>query len=135
FAGLGAAMIFAVYDYLGYYNIAYLGDEVKEPEKTIPRVIVISILAIAVIYIVMQACIISVLPYDTAPKSQFVVAGYIRMLAGETSAHRRALCHRGGRPLLPRARSAQPSNRLSSAALHAAARMASPSPKRSQNDQ
>jgi amino acid transporter len=43
YAGLGAALIFAVYDYLGYYNIAYLGDEVKEPEKTIPRVIVISI--------------------------------------------------------------------------------------------
>jgi amino acid transporter len=62
YAGLGAALIFAVYDYLGYYNIAYLGDEVHEPEKTIPRVIVISILAIAVVYIVMQACIISVLP-------------------------------------------------------------------------
>ena len=45
YTGLGMALIFAVYDYLGYYNIAYLGDEVKEPEKTIPRVIVISILA------------------------------------------------------------------------------------------
>lgn len=86
FAGLGAALIFAVYDYLGYYNIAYLGDEVKDPEKTIPRVIVISILAIAVIYIVMQACIISVLPYETATKSHFVVADYIRTLAGSTAA-------------------------------------------------
>jgi amino acid transporter len=86
FAGLGAAMIFAVYDYLGYYNIAYLGDEVKDPEKTIPRVIVISILAIAVIYIVMQACIISVLPYETATKSHFVVADYIKTLAGSTAA-------------------------------------------------
>jgi amino acid transporter len=86
FAGLGAALIFAVYDYLGYYNIAYLGDEVKEPEKTIPRVIVISILAVAVIYIVMQACIISVLPYETATKSHFVVADYIRTLAGPNAA-------------------------------------------------
>jgi amino acid transporter len=86
FAGLGAALIFAVYDYLGYYNIAYLGDEVKEPEKTIPRVIVISILAIAVIYIVMQACIISVLPYETATKSHFVVVDYIKTLAGSTAA-------------------------------------------------
>src|ERR1044071_1268758 len=86
FAGLGAAMIFAVYDYLGYYNIAYLGDEVKDPEKTITRVIVISILAIAVIYTVMQACIISVLPYETATKSHFVVADYIKTLAGSTAA-------------------------------------------------
>ena len=86
YAGLGAAMIFAVYDYLGYYNIAYLGDEVKEPEKTIPRVIVISILAIAVIYIVMQACIISVLPYETASTSHSVVADYIRALIGPQAA-------------------------------------------------
>jgi len=85
-AGLGAAMIFAVYDYLGYYNIAYLGDEVKDPEKTIPRVIVISILAIAVIYIVMQACIISVLPYEIASKSSSVVADYIRALLGSNAA-------------------------------------------------
>ena len=86
YAGLGAAMIYAVYDYLGYYNIAYLGDEVKDPEKLIPRVIVISILAIAVIYIVMQACIISVLPYDVATKSTSVVADYIRAIIGPGAA-------------------------------------------------
>ena len=86
FVGLGAALIFAVYDYLGYYNIAYLGDEVKEPEKTIPRVIVISILAVAVLYIVMQACIISVLPYEVASTSKSVVADYIRMLIGPRAA-------------------------------------------------
>jgi amino acid transporter len=86
FAGLGAALIFAVYDYLGYYNIAYLGDEVKDPEKTIPRVIVISILAIAVLYVVMQACIISVLPYQTATTSKSVVADYITVLFGSSAA-------------------------------------------------
>jgi amino acid transporter len=86
FAGLGAALIFAVYDYLGYYNIAYLGDEVKEPEKTIPRVIVISILAIAAMYILMQACIVSVLPYETATTSTSVVADYIRTLIGPRAA-------------------------------------------------
>lgn len=86
YSGLGVALIFAVYDYLGYYNIAYLGDEVREPEKTIPRVIVISILSIAVIYIVMQACIISVLPYDVASKSRSVVGDYIAALLGPSAA-------------------------------------------------
>jgi amino acid transporter len=86
YAGLGAALIFAVYDYLGYYNIAYLGDEVKDPERTIPRVIVISILAIAVLYIVMQACIISVLPYEVASTSKSVVADYIQALVGRRAA-------------------------------------------------
>ncbi|HET7433889.1 MAG TPA: APC family permease [Thermoanaerobaculia bacterium] len=86
FTGLGAALIFAVYDYLGYYNIAYLGDEVKQPEKTIPRVIVISIFTVAALYIVMQACIISVLPYDVATTSTSVVADYIRAVIGPRAA-------------------------------------------------
>ena len=60
-----------------------LSPEVKEPEKTIPRVIVISILVIAVLYIVMQACIISVLPYETASTSKSVVTDYIRVLLGD----------------------------------------------------
>jgi basic amino acid/polyamine antiporter, APA family len=86
YAGLGAALIFGVYDYLGYYNIAYLGDEVKEPQKTIPRVIVISILTIAVLYILMQACILAVLPYGVASTSTSVVADYIRALIGPRAA-------------------------------------------------
>ena len=80
YAGLGGALIYAVYDYLGYYNICYLGDEVQEPHKTIPRVIVISILAIGVIYLVMNACVISVLPMQKAMTSTSVVSDYIAVL-------------------------------------------------------
>jgi basic amino acid/polyamine antiporter, APA family len=72
YTGLGAALIYAVYDYLGYYNICYIGDEVHEPAKTIPRVIVISILAIGAIYLVMNACIISVLPMPQARVAQWI---------------------------------------------------------------
>ncbi len=80
--GLGAALLIAVYDYLGYYNICYLGDEVIEPSKTIPRVIVISILAIGVIYLVMNACLISVLPMKQAMTSQTVIGDYVAALMG-----------------------------------------------------
>lgn len=86
FAGLGTALIFAVYDYLGYYNIANIGDEVKDPVKTVPRVIIISILAIAVIYIVMNACILSVIPVEQAIASKSVVSDYLAILLGPTAA-------------------------------------------------
>jgi amino acid transporter len=86
YAGLGTALIYAVYDYLGYYNICYLGDEVREPEKTIPRVIVISILAIGAIYLVMNACLISVLPIGQAMTSKSVVGDYIEVLMGHRAA-------------------------------------------------
>ena len=86
YAGLGAALIYAVYDYLGYYNICYLGDEVREPRKTIPRVIVISILAIGAIYLVMNACLISVLPMQQAMTSKSIVGDYLALLLGKRAA-------------------------------------------------
>jgi amino acid transporter len=86
YAGLGVALIYSVYDYLGYYNICYLGDEVRDPEKTIPRVIVVSILAIGAIYLVMNACIISVLPMQQAMTSPSVVGDYIAALMGTRAA-------------------------------------------------
>ena len=35
--GLGAASRVGIYDYLGYYDICYIGDEVKDPGRVIPR--------------------------------------------------------------------------------------------------
>ena len=81
-SGLGLALIYAVYDYLGYYNICYIGDEIHDPEKTIPRVIVISILAIAVLYFLMNACLVSVLPMKQAMTSEHVFSDYLAALMG-----------------------------------------------------
>jgi amino acid transporter len=86
YAGLGVALIYAVYDYLGYYNICYLGDEVRDPERTIPRVIVISILAIGAIYLIMNACLISVLPMQQAMSSTSIVSDYLAFLLGKQAA-------------------------------------------------
>ncbi len=86
YGGLGVALIYAVYDYLGYYNICYLGDEVRDPERTIPRVIVISILAIGAIYLVMNACLISVLPMKQAMTSPSIVSDYLAFLLGSRAA-------------------------------------------------
>src|ERR1019366_891639 len=84
--GSGVALLFPVYDYLDYYNICYIGDEVREPERTIPRVIVISILAIGVIYLIMNACLISVLPMKQAMVSPSIVADYLAVLLGTRAA-------------------------------------------------
>lgn len=45
--GLGGAMRIAIYDYLGYYNICHLGDEVREPGRTIPRAVMLSVVLVA----------------------------------------------------------------------------------------
>jgi APA family basic amino acid/polyamine antiporter len=61
--GLGAAARIGIYDYMGYYDVCYIGDEVKDPGRVIPRSILISLLAVAVIYITMNFSIIGVVPW------------------------------------------------------------------------
>ena len=61
--GLGAATRIGVYDYLGYYDVCFIGDEVKDPAKVIPRSILISIVGVALIYVAINFSIIGVVPW------------------------------------------------------------------------
>src|SRR5664279_2380232 len=63
FTGMGAAMLIATYDYWGYYNVCFLGGEVKDPGRTIPRALILSIIAVAAIYIVMNISVLGVIPW------------------------------------------------------------------------
>jgi APA family basic amino acid/polyamine antiporter len=64
FLGLGAAMLVATYDYWGYYNICFFGGEVKDPGRTIPRALLLSIALVACLYVVMNISIVGVLPWQ-----------------------------------------------------------------------
>jgi amino acid transporter len=61
--GLGGAMLIATYDYWGYYNVCFLGDEIEDPGRNIPRALLLSILLVACLYIVMNVCILAVVPW------------------------------------------------------------------------
>ncbi len=63
FTGLGGAMLVATYDYWGYYNVAFLGDEVEDPGRNIPRALLLSIALVAGLYLVMNVCILAVVPW------------------------------------------------------------------------
>jgi len=58
---LGTATLIATYDYWGYYNVTFLGSEVKRPERNIPRAILLSISVVAVLYIGMNLSVLRVL--------------------------------------------------------------------------
>ena len=61
--GLGSSMLIGTYDYWGYYNVAFLGDEVKDPGKTIPRAILLSIFLVGCLYVLMNLSILGVVPW------------------------------------------------------------------------
>ena len=88
FLGLGIASRVGVYDYLGYYDICYIGDEVRNPGRTIPRSILISVMAVAAIYIAINFSIIGVVPWREfvpaaeKPEANFIVSIFVERILG-----------------------------------------------------
>src|SRR5215204_5951941 len=88
FLGLGAATRIGIFDYLGYYDICYIGDEVRNPGRTIPRSVIISVIAVALIYIAINFSVIGVVPWrevvpaDQHPESNFVVSMFMERVYG-----------------------------------------------------
>lgn len=86
--GLGAAARVGVYDYLGYYDVCYIGEEVRDPGRVIPRSILISTIAVAVIYFGINLSIVGVIPWrefvpaDQHPASSFIVSIFMERLYG-----------------------------------------------------
>ncbi len=74
FTGLGSAMLIATYDYWGYYNVTFLGGEVKDPGRTVPRAILISIVLVAAMYLAMNISVLAVLPWQGLVGQQDLVA-------------------------------------------------------------
>ena len=64
FAGMGAGLVIAVYDYLGYNTIAYMGDELRDPGRVMPRAILYSILGMMVIYLTMNVSVVGAVPWQ-----------------------------------------------------------------------
>jgi amino acid transporter len=64
---LGAALVITLYDYSGYADVCALGDEVVAASRTIPRAIVISVVAVAAAYVLLNVGVVSALaPKDIA---------------------------------------------------------------------
>src|ERR1051325_10049423 len=86
--GTGAASRIGIYDYLGYYDVCYIGDEVRDPGRVIPRSILISTAAVAVIYFGINLSIIGVVPWrEFVPasahrESNFIVSIFMQRVFG-----------------------------------------------------
>jgi fructoselysine transporter len=92
FVALGHASVKTVYSYLGYYNVCHLGGEIKQPGINIPRSMFISVAGIAILYLLMNFSVTSVIPWQEIQKWQqaevkpFVVSTFIERLYGTGAA-------------------------------------------------
>lgn len=86
FSGLGAGLIIAIYDYLGYNTSAYLGAEVKDPGRVIPRSIVYAIVGIMGLYFLLQIGVLGVVPWQQAKGSSSVASLVLETSWGKSAA-------------------------------------------------
>lgn len=92
---LGAGMAFAIYSYFGYYNICYLGGEVRNPARTIPRSILVSSLAVVALFTLVHLAIVGVVPWREAvpkPISDNLTAEFMKRVEGQWAAVAVTIC-------------------------------------------
>jgi amino acid transporter len=65
---LGVITALAMYSYLGYYNVCYVGDEVRDPGRTIPRAILLSAVIVATLFVALHLIMLGVIPWQDVVK-------------------------------------------------------------------
>ena len=64
-AGLGPALVITLYDYYGYGQVCFVGDEVREPRRTLPLAIVASLAIVGGLYILLQIGVLGAVPWTS----------------------------------------------------------------------
>ncbi len=83
FAAIGVAMIAALWCYDGWNNVTYIAGEIKEPQRNIPRGLVLGTLATIVIYMLTNLAYLYVMPIHELANSKLVAADVMRRVLGE----------------------------------------------------
>jgi amino acid transporter len=97
-SGLGATMVLAMYSYLGYYNICYIGDEVRDPGRTIPRAILYSAIIVCVLFIALHLAMLGTISWTELPTTEEgannynLPAEFMRRIHGDGAATVITLC-------------------------------------------
>lgn len=82
FLGLGSAMLIAMYDFLGYYDVCYVAGEVRNPERVLPRSIIVSVITVALIYAAINLSIMGLVPWREAMQSKFIASEFMERAWG-----------------------------------------------------
>jgi amino acid transporter len=91
FAGLGAGMLISAYDYWGYYNVCFLGAEVRDPQRTIPRAVLGAVGVVGTLYLLMNVSVLGVLPWREMAQNtdsharMFTMAVFMERLYGHAA--------------------------------------------------
>jgi amino acid transporter len=74
---MGAAAVLAMYSYGGYNQVCNIGEEIRDPARTVPRSIVLSIFVVAALYMAMSIVILGLIPWEEAAQSRTVASEFV----------------------------------------------------------
>ncbi|MEM3078327.1 MAG: amino acid permease, partial [Nitrososphaerales archaeon] len=63
----GAALIF--FAFIGFESLAKMGEETKDPERTIPRALIIALIISTLLYVLVALSVVSIIPYGQLASS------------------------------------------------------------------
>jgi amino acid transporter len=80
-------MLLAIYSYLGYYNVCYVGDEIRDPGRTIPRAILLSTLLVLVLFLGVHLALLGTVPWQEVVRESAASGEYNLAASFMTSVH------------------------------------------------
>ncbi|NOT07907.1 MAG: amino acid permease [Gemmatimonadales bacterium] len=82
----GVAMIAVLFAYDGWIEITYVGSELKNPARDMPRSILLSTVLVSILYVGVSAGVLYVLGQSETAKSSLVAADAMRVVLGPIGA-------------------------------------------------
>src|SRR3954470_11712211 len=82
FGQFGLALVSVLWVYDGWADVSFVGGEVKDPERNLPRVLIFGTLIIIGLYLLANLAYLAVLPVDQIRQSKLVAADVADTLVG-----------------------------------------------------
>ncbi len=82
FSAIGLALVSVLWVYDGWADVSFIAGEVKDPERNLPRVLIIGTVSIIVIYLLANLAYMAVLPVEEIRTSRLVAADVADRLVG-----------------------------------------------------
>jgi amino acid transporter len=80
------ALVPAMWAYNGFNDLGHLGAEIHQPQKNIPRALLLGLLIIAALYLLANAVYFHMLPFAQIAQSQHVASDVVQSFAGSRGA-------------------------------------------------
>jgi len=84
-SGIIVAMTGAFFAYDGWINISFIAGEIKQPQKNIPKSLIVGVFTCIVVYVLVNQAYLYVLPIEKVATSSLVASDAIAVALGNTS--------------------------------------------------